>query len=322
MKARQAETFYYELGTLLATGFPIFQALDMLEKPYAKDAMRIKDELNVGNSLFDSMTGLSGISGDDTQVIKLAEETGRLSEAFLELHEMHRKNRELKSKLISFAVYPALMLILISIYLIFALFFMVPMMADLLRSLDVREGFLFSLDSLRLQLIRHWYLALLCLLFVLVGLFLYLTRGGGALRLVLGRRYRLYSEVMAVERMTKLLKGGRSILDVLERSEGLPGIDLTIIRTGLLAGASLADSFAKGGFSKEFTALTRIHEEGGDLVSGFELFLKGSRHSIQAAMEKRIRLLEPLSMVLIGSVVGVSVIAIMGPLMEAFGKIR
>lgn len=322
MKRRQAESFYYELGTLLDTGFPIFHALNMMEKPFAKDAAHLKAKLTEGISLHESIGGIEGISQEDAQVLKVAEETGRLSEAFLELHTMHRKNRELKEKLISFAVYPMVMLVLILIYLVFALFFMVPMMTGLVKSLGVSEGFLFTLDGLRTTLISSWPLAVLVIIIIVVGIIFFMTKGKGALRLVLGRRYRLYLEVLIVERMTKLLKGGRSILEILELTKGLRGIDEKVIREELLAGESLSDSFAKGGFSREFTALTRIHEEGGNLVSGFDLFLKSSRNIINATMEKRIKLLEPLSMVFIGAVVGVSVIAIMGPLMDAFGKIR
>lgn len=322
MKRRQAESFYYELGTLLDTGFPIFHALDMMEKPFAKDALLLKKQLTEGDPLHESIAGIEGISPEDAQVLKVAEETGRLSEAFLELHSMHRKNRELKEKLISFAVYPLVMLVLILVYLVFALFFMVPMMTSLLNSLDVSDGFLFTLDDFRGTLITSWPLAALAAVTGLAGILFFLTKGRGALRLVLGRRYRLYLEVIIVERMTKLLKGGRSILEILELTQGLQGIDEKVIRDELLAGESLSESFARGGFSREFTALTRIHEEGGNLVSGFELFLKSSRNIIDATMEKRIKLLEPLSMVFIGSVVGVTVISIMGPLMDAFGKIR
>lgn len=322
MKRRQAETFYYELGTLLETGFPIFQALDLMEKPLATTARLLKSRLAEGASLHESMAAIDGVSHEDALILQVAEETGRLGEAFMELNGMHRKNRELKEKLISFAVYPLIMLILILAYLVFALFFMVPMMTGLLKSLDVSDGLLFQLDGFRMTLIASWPWAVLAILAAMAGLLVFLTRGQGAQRLVLGRRYRLYLEVTIVERMTKLLKGGRSILEILEFIQGLPGIDGSVIREELLAGASLADSFARGGFSREFTALTRVHEEGGNLVSGFELFLKSARNIIDATMEKRIRLLEPLSMVFIGAVVGITVISIMGPLMDAFGKIR
>lgn len=322
MRKKQAERFYYELGTLLETGFPIFLALDMLEKPFRIDALKLKANLTEGQSLFDSMLAIPGIELPDAEVLRLAEETGRLAQAFLELHEMHQKGRELNQKLISFAVYPIVMLILITAYLFFALFFMVPMMTDLLRSLEVGEGFLFKLDDFRRFLINNYPLVLLGVIILLGGFVYYMKKKNGALRVVLGRRYRLYLEVIAVDRMTKLLKGGRSILDVLDLTGDLVGIDQSMIKDKLMAGESLSQSFSKGGFSKELTNLTRIHEENGNLLSGFELFLKTSRTTINATMEQRIKLLEPLSMVLIGSVVGTTVVSIMGPLMDAFGKIR
>lgn len=322
MKKRQAELFYYEIGTLLQTGFPLYQALDMMQPKLKRDALALKSQLSSGRSLFESISTLGGVDRQDAEILRLAEETGRLADSFLELHDMHRKDRELRQKLASFAVYPVLMLLLISVYLLFALFFMVPMMADLLRSLDVNDGFLFTLDHLRLFLLDHAVPcggALLSLVLLSGWLF---RRNHWGLWLVLGRRCRLYREVKAVDRITKLLKGGRSILDVLELAGEMEGIDPNLIKSQLLAGETLSKSLSAGGFSKELTALTRIHEEGGDLTGGFELFLKTSRNTISHTLEQRIRLLEPLSMVLIGAVVGVTVISIMGPLMDAFGKIR
>ena len=322
MKPRQAERFYYELGTLLATGFPLLQALELLEKPHREDARTLAGRLGEGISLWEAMRDLPGIPLHDAEILRLAEETGHLAEAYLELHGLHRDNRELKSKLVSFAIYPILMLVLVVIYLIFALFFMVPMMADLIRSLEVRDGFLFRLDAFRLALLRHGPLVLVGALAILAGAGILFHRCHGALRLVLGRRFRLYLEVAAVDRLTKLLKGGRSILDVLDLAGEMPGIDTEAIRQSLLAGDSLSASFAGGGFSRELTTLIRIHEEGGNLTGGFELYLKNARRTIHSTMEARIKLLEPLSMVFIGAVVGLTVVSIMGPLMDAFGRIQ
>ena len=322
MKKRQVETFYYQLGTLLDTGFPLLQAFDLLEAPFEKDAQDLKATLNQGLSLYEAMRAMAGIDETDAQVLRLAEETGRLAEAFLELYDMHRKNRELRQKLISFAIYPLVMLVLISAYLIFALFFMVPMMTDLLGSLKVTEGFLFTLNDLRIHILIHWSIYLLISVFLILAAGFLFRRYHVALRLVLGKRYRLYLEVLAVDRMTKLLKGGKGIMDVLELTGSMVLIAPDKIKEQLMLGESLSKSLSLGGFSKELTTLTKIHEEGGNIVGGFELYLKNSRNTINATMESRIKLLEPLSMVAIGAVVGVTVVSIMGPLMDAFGKIQ
>jgi type II secretory pathway component PulF len=322
MKKRQVEKFYYQLGTLLDTGFPLMQAFDLLEAPYGEDAQELKATLNQGLSLYEAIRAMAGIDETDAQVLRLAEETGRLAEAFLELFDMHRKNRELRQKLISFAIYPLVMLVLISAYLIFALFFMVPMMADLLGTLKVTEGFLFTLNDLRIHILSHWKIYLLITVFFIIAASFLFRRYHGALRLVLGKRYRLYLEVLAVDRMTKLLKGGKGIMDVLELTGSTVLIAPDKIKEQLMLGESLSKSLSLGGFSKELTTLTKIHEEGGNIVGGFELYLKNSRNTINATMENRIKLLEPLSMVAIGAVVGVTVVSIMGPLMDAFGKIQ
>lgn len=322
MKKRQVEKFYYQLGTLLDTGFPLMQAFDLLEAPYGADAQQLKATLNQGLSLYEAMGAIAGIDEVDAQVLRLAEETGRLAEAFLELYEMHRKNRELRQKLISFAIYPLVMLVLITGYLFFALFFMVPMMADLLASLKVTEGFLFTLNDWRIHILSHGSIYLFITGFLILGAGFLFRRYHGALRLVLGKRYRLYLEVLAVDRMTKLLKGGKGILEVLDLSGSMILIAPEKIKQHLMLGESLSHSLSLGGFSKELTTLTKIHEEGGNIVGGFELFLKNSRNTINSTMESRIKLLEPLSMVVIGVVVGITVVSIMGPLMDAFGNIQ
>lgn len=322
MKKRQAERFYYEIGTLLATGFPLYQALDLMGARLAKEADKVKSTLSRGQTLSESIFALGGVEAQDVQILRLAEETGRLPSAFLELAEMHRTNRELSQKLLSFAVYPILMLVLVFGYLIFALFFMVPMMAELLQSLDVREGLLFALDGLRRFLLVQWAPCTVAFILTLSLLAWLFRRYHWGLWLVLGRRCRLYREVAAVERLTRLLKGGRNILDVLDLAGEMEGIDRARIRAELLSGEPLSKGLSVGGFSKELTALTRLHEEGGDLTGGFELYLKTSRAAIAHTLEQRIRLLEPVSLVLVGAVVGLTVVSIMGPLMDAFGRIQ
>ncbi|PKK39218.1 hypothetical protein ABB02_01450 [Clostridiaceae bacterium JG1575] len=322
MKKRHREAFFYEVGTLLQAGFALPDALDRVQGPAQSAAAALKEALMKGIPLGEAIQKDPVFERSDCEILRLAEETGKLSEAFMELHEMHRNQRLLRQKLLSFALYPLLMLGLLSGYLVFSLFFMVPLMVDLLRSLSVEEGLLFSLDALRLFLLRRAPLVAGALCLVGFALGDWLLRRQGLLRLVLGKRFRLYHEVMAVERMEKLLRGGRSILDVVALAAPYGQADQAVVEEALRQGDSLARALAQGGFSEDLVSVVALHEETGDFLAGLTHYLTRARHGIQQTMERRIKLLEPLSLIFIGGTVGVSVLSVMGPLFDAFGRIR
>lgn len=322
MKKSDREMFYYQTGTLMNSGFTVIDALDMLDKRFLKDREVIKANLFAGLSFYKCLDKLQVFETTDLEIIRLSEETGTITNALLELGVMYSESRELKSKLISFAIYPLIMLVLVLAYIVFAIFFMVPMMKDLLSSLNVNDGMIFSFDDFRQYLIFNRTLMVGVISAILFLGFILFRKYNLGLRFVLGSKYKLYHEVAVVDRIAKLIAGGRNIMDTFDIMEKIKGIDTDKIKASLEKGESLTISFQKGGFSKEFCGIIRINEESGNILRGFDMYLKSSRHVLKSVMEKRMKLIEPMSLILIGAVVGVSVVSVMGPLTEAFTKIN
>lgn len=322
MKKKDRERFLFHLGTLMETGFTIIDALEMAEPKYKKDAKFIVDGLTEGKSFSQCIMDLKCFEKTDIEILRLSEETGGLTQAVIDLSSMYREKRELKGKLISFAVYPSFMMGILVAYIFFAIFFMVPMMKDLLSTLEVSGGMIDEFDSLRVFMIEN-QLAIIGMIPVMIGIFIVTAKKFDiGLKIVLGNRYKLYRETATVDKISKLTIGGSNIMDIFELLGEVKGIDKKKITEGLKEGASISESFGKGGFSADFCSIIRINEESGNLVKGFEMYLKSSRHILKDVMEKRMKLIEPVALVLIGGVVGISVISVMGPLTDAFTRIK
>lgn len=316
----KCEVFYRELGGLLLTGFPITQALDFLNG-HGLVPETIKEELIQGAPFSQSLARVPKVAAADLRIIGLAEETGDLAQSLIRLAEDHRKNRELKGRLSAFAVYPIIMFIMITAYILFSLFFMVPMLCDLLRNLNVSQGFIFQLDSFRQFLLDHRYPVIgLVSLGVILTIYL-VVRYQGMLRLVLGPRYKLYRELLFIEPFSKLLAGGQSVFQSLALLAGL-SFSVEAMSLALKEGEPLSQALKAGGLSPECVAVVRLAEEDGQLVAGLDRYLANGRKIIETTMERRIKLLEPVTMILIGAVVGTTMTSIMGPLMDAFGRIQ
>ncbi|MFB0917631.1 MAG: type II secretion system F family protein [Clostridiaceae bacterium] len=322
MKKKDRERFLFHLGTLMETGFTIIDALEMSESKYKKDSKLIVEGLIQGKSFNQCIKDLKCFEKTDIEILRLSEETGGLTQAVIDLSSMYKQKRELNAKLISFAVYPAFMMSILVAYIFFAIFFMVPMMKDLLSTLEVSGGMIDDFDILRVFMIEN-QLLIIGLIPILIGVFIVIAKKFDlGLKIVLGSKYKLYRETATVDKISKLTMGGSNIMEIFDLIGEVKGINKEKIILGLKEGVSISESFGIGGFSKDFCSIIRINEESGNLIKGFEMYLKSSRHILKDVMEKRMKLIEPVSLVLIGGVVGISVISVMGPLTDAFTRIK
>lgn len=319
---RQLEAFLKGLGSLMSCGFALSHALEFMAQDHQGMTQRVVAKLGEGQSFAQSLASFTALTQEDFESLKLAEETGRLTKEIQAVAKRLTEKRQLNLRLLGFCMYPLLMFVMILAYVFFALFFLVPMMANLLRSMNVTQGFLFQLDQFRLFLLDHGPLVIGVSLFVL-GMILYLMKKKqGLLRLSMGKGYRLFLEMTYLRSLARLLRAGVGLQDSLRKLSHLRGIQSEVILKGLEDGCALWESMEKSGASKEVIRLTKLGEESGELLHNFESYCQQGQIRLESMMEKRIRLLEPLSLVLIGSLVGVCMVSIMGPLMDAFGKIR
>ncbi|HBO28134.1 MULTISPECIES: type II secretion system F family protein [Culturomica] len=131
-KDSRKETLFSELSSLLASGLDFSRSFSLLTEGEEKG--RIKEMLKSihcsvvkGNALWQALEENGGFSPLDRGVVRIGEETGRLSEALVFLAEYYRK-RIARRRMISSAVsYPLVVLGTAVIVLVFMILVVVPM---------------------------------------------------------------------------------------------------------------------------------------------------------------------------------------------------
>lgn len=131
-KDARKEVFFSELSSLLASGLDFSRSFLLLTE--GEENGRVKEILSSvhrsvveGNALWQALAGNGDFTALDRGVVRIGEETGRLSEALSFLAGYYRK-RIARQRMISGAVsYPAIVLCTAVIVLVFMILVVVPM---------------------------------------------------------------------------------------------------------------------------------------------------------------------------------------------------
>lgn len=322
MKEKLRIKFLYEMSSLLECGIVLRDVGDFLSPEFKNEKEKLTKSLEEGLSLKEVFLNLSCFKNDEMELISIAEETGGIDKILIAIHDGAVKEKELKNKLISFLIYPLFMLVMMVAYSIFSLFFLVPLMKDLLKALDVKEGLLFTLDEIRVFILNNSFTILPILLLILLIIIKLGINYSIHHRIVLGKKYFQFKESQIIRSVERLMSSGKNIVDSIELTGDSKNFNKKRIREVLEEGDPLWKALESGGFSKDLTSVIRINEEGGNVLKGLRIYLQKTDKEMKAVMEKRIKLLEPITLILTGALMAVTLVSVMGPLMEGMGKIR
>jgi len=140
------------LATLLKSGIPIIDAVSSLVEESIGNLKKIlvvlKEDLNEGKKI--SQTFAKYPKAFDTvsvNLIKAAEDSGKLDETLSDLTENIKKDIDLEDKVKAALVYPVLVLIVFSAVLLLILTFVIPRIATVFSRESVRGSFFGAISS-------------------------------------------------------------------------------------------------------------------------------------------------------------------------------
>ena len=158
--------FTQQLATLLAAGQPLDRALTiLLELPEDESARRtiadIREAVRGGASLSSALERQHGaFSRLYINMVRAGEAGGSLHDTLARLADYLERTRALKARVVNAMIYPAILLVLVSLSILFLLGYVVPQFAAMYESLDAELPF-FSRLILGLGLfVRDWWLLL------------------------------------------------------------------------------------------------------------------------------------------------------------------
>ena len=337
VKLEDIVIFSRQLATMVDSGIPLVQAMDILhdqiEKPNFKKVIgTIRDDIETGSSFSDALLKHPDVfSPLYINMVKAGESSGALDDILDRLASYLEKANILQRKVKSSLIYPT---VVVSMAMLITLVMLLKVIPTFKGIFDVLGGTLPMPTRILILIsdtLRNMFLYVVAVLAVAVfALRRYLKTNQGKLlfdRAVL--KFPIIGPLMrkvAVAKFTRtfatLTKSGVPILVSLEivgKTAGNTVIEkaLTDVRTSIKEGENIADPLANSGaFPPMVVRMIHVGEKTGELEKMLGKIADFYDDQVDAAVSGLTSLIEPLIIALLGVVIGGIVIAMFLPVFK------
>ncbi|GAB3729716.1 type II secretion system F family protein [Luteimonas pelagia] len=334
--------FTQQLATLLSAGQPLDRALTiLLELPEDESARRtiadVRDAVRGGASLSTALERQHGtFSRLYVNMVRAGEAGGSLHETLARLAEYLERSRALRGRVVNALIYPAILLVMVGLSMLFLLGYVVPQFAAMYESLDA-ELPLFSRMVLGLgQFVADFWIVLVAVP-ALAAWWLDRKRRDPAVRARLDDwllRQKIAGPLIAKLETARLAR----TLGTLVRN-GVPlmaalGIGRNVMANRTLAadveaaaeevknGVALSTALSRGKrFPRLALQMIQVGEESGALDAMLLRTADTFEHETALALDRMLAALVPVVTILLAALVGVVILAVLTPLYDLTGAI-
>lgn len=335
VKTRDMAVFTRQLSTMIGAGMPIIRCFKILAEQtqninLKKATVEVISDLESGAALWEALARHKMVfSTMYVNMVKSGEAGGLLDDVLLRLANSLEREDEIKQKVKSALVYPAILLAMSAVVVIIMLTYIMPTFVKSFsaagQKLPAFTQFMMGISDF----LCSYGLAMLGILLIMVGL----AKMWG--RTPKGRRFfdGFYLKIplvgrtlnrVVVSRFTRtlgsLISSGVPILaslEVLEEAVGnrVIGDAVARARSSVKEGESIAAPLLHTGvFEPMVTHMIAVGEETGALDSMLERMAVFYDREVKYAVEAMTAALEPLLIIIVGAVIGTIIVAIYLPI--------
>ncbi|MCA9793089.1 MAG: type II secretion system F family protein [Candidatus Eremiobacteraeota bacterium] len=339
LSADERMLFHLQLSTLLASGVPIVEGLEVLSRSESPALNAVVEDLCVkickGQTMAAAMTSCGAFGPVEISLVQVAEETGSLAQMFSRLANRLRELVTRRNNLVSALAYPAVILVVCVGLLGLLVGYMLPQFTSIFATLG---NDLPWLTRLVLGLTSGPWLPMAALLVLMAAVSLwYSSRRGGSGRLLLEKF--LYEAPLVGPLALKALLarlGSDLALMVylgvpLDKALGLLGrpssgyycMDeaLRLTRVELQATGDLAQAFRQSTlFPEAFVQMVVVGLEVGRLGNFLDQYARLANLETELALDNLLGLLEPLILMILGLGVGLVVLSAFLPMYQVLSQ--
>ncbi len=329
--------FTQQLSTLMGAGQPLDRSLTiLLELPEDDKARRtiadIRDAVRGGAALSTALERQHGtFSRLYVNMVRAGEAGGSLHDTLQRLAEYLERSAALRGRVINAMIYPAILVVVVGLALLFLLGYVVPQFALMYESLDVVLPW-FTRIVLAVGLaVRDWWVVLVAVP-ALLALWFDRRRRDPAFRDALDAwllQKKLVGPLLAkletarlARTLGTLLKNGVPLLGALGISRNVLGnralaADLEQATEDVKNGHGLSASLAKGKrFPRLALQMIQVGEESGAMDTMLLKTADTFEQETGQAMDRMLAALVPVITLVLAAVVGVVIIAVLVPLYD------
>lgn len=330
------------LGTMIAAGIPILDAIDSILKESTgnpkKILLKLNEDLKEGKTIADSFAGSPDAFDPITvNLIRSAEESGTLDKSLKDLVVNYKKEMEFSDKLRAALIYPFLVIVVFAGVLLLVLGFVIPRIATVFSRLNVplplpTKILIFFSDILLQDTV---YVVVGVVLVALLIFFLYKTQKKELISFFYSLPFlsKLALEIdlsRFTHSLSLLLTAGIPITDALELCRNVVArrdVEALIkhCKDSVSAGKKLTEGFAEDKKHLIPEAMMRITEAGeksGTLEKSMQDLSDYFETKVENSLKTVTTLLEPILLVIIGIFVGGLMLSIVAPIYQLIGQIR
>jgi general secretion pathway protein F len=325
-----------QLSTLVGAGIPLVQSLSALAEQVESARLkgvigRIRDQVNEGSSLADSLAQAGHFSDLYVTMVRAGEAGGALEQVLERLADYLEGQVRLRNKVGSILIYPLVMFGVACLVVAVLVTVVLPQITELLASLNqplpIYTRAIIGLSDV----MRDWWWAIAVVLVLAVAgarALLRTRRGREAfdrfkLRApVLGRTVRLLAISRFTRTLSTLLAGGLPIVRALDISKHVAnntvlGHAVDAARDSVTEGASLAQPLrASGEFPPMVVHMVEVGERSGDLERMLDKVAQTYEEQVETAVTRLTALLEPLLILVMVGIVITIIAATLVPLLQ------
>ena len=343
VRTRDIVVITRQFSTMINAGLPLVQALDILgqqsENPVLRKAvLDVQYDVEAGNTLADALKAHPKIFSElYVNMVTAGESGGILDTILMRLATFLEKSEALTRRVKGAMVYPAVVLSVAVMAIVILLLFVIPtfegMFASFNQVLPLPTRIVIGASAL----LQHYWWALAAGLLVSVAIFRrWVATAAGRLKFdrfllrvpVLGDLVRKAAVARFTRTLSTMLSSGVTILDGLEITAGTAGnrvIHDAVMesRTAIAGGQSIAEPLKESKvFPPMVTQMINVGEETGDLDGMLSKIADFYEDEVDVAVESLIKILEPILIVVLGTIVGGMIVAMYLPIFGIVNAIQ
>jgi type IV pilus assembly protein PilC len=337
-------TFFQQLATLISSGTPLVEALQLAARQSRSMRMRevldeVADRVAAGGSLHDVMGEYRDVFEDHwIELIGIGEVSGKMSMVLQDLNKQVREANETRRKVTGSLIYPIILLMVAVLVVVIMLWVVVPTFADMFEEMGAElPGITKFVIKASDFIVAYGLFVIGGVIVLAIGFRRYVKTEAGRRRvLAIALATPLIGDLlvqMAMYRFASnlalLLKSGVPMLETLSalatvfRTNPVYGDAIYHAQRRVMAGQPLADSLEETGlFTSLMTNMVRLGEESAQLSGVMEQIAPYYKERLHGFIAKVTRLMEPGIIVVMGGTIAGIMLAIYLPMFDMAGAVR
>ncbi len=335
-------TMVESLSIMLASGIPILEALDSIEKDSTSTntigvVKAIRDSVQKGKTLAESFSQFPKVFDEIfINTVRAGEESGSLDKVLQQLVDNLRQTQQIKSDLQAAMFYPGIVLTVLAFVLAILFGFVIPRFAEVFERINVPKPLPTQLLLSTASFINQYYPFILAFLITAILAILFILSKEATRKRLVNGLFRLpivgpilqYLDLARFSStLSLLLSASIPIIRAVETSSSVvlnqnTRIQIKEITHELTEGKSLSDSMRK--FKSFPSLMTRIISTGEKTGNLDKVLAEVSNHyhtKLGRQVKTLSTALEPVLIIIVGVIVGAVILAVIFPIYQMLGNI-